>query len=332
VLDYIERMTRDDFLPSASLAMLELRARLLRNLREFFHDRGFLEVETPMLSADVVVDRHLEPMETTLEPAGGGASRRLFLQTSPEFAMKRLLAGGAAAIYQVTHAFRQGEIGRLHNPEFTMVEWYRRDDGFDQGMQLLSDVAEVLLARGPAERISYAAAFRRYAAVDAHRANVAALRDVLHAKNISVPESFDADDRDGLLDLLLVELVEPHLGRGRPTILFDYPPSQAALARVRDEKPAVAERFELYADGMELANGYHELLDPAVLRERNRASNVLREHDGKSRLPEESRLLAAMDHALPPSAGCALGFDRCVMLASGAQTIAEVLPFPIDRA
>src|SRR5262249_32960151 len=143
-------MTDSDFLPSASWAILELRARMLRNLREFFHARAFVEVETPVLSADVVVDRHLEPMETTLEAAGGGPARRLFLQTSPEFAMKRLLAAGATAIYQVTHAFRQGEIGRLHNPEFTMVEWYRRDDGLEQGMQLLSDVAEVLLSRGPA--------------------------------------------------------------------------------------------------------------------------------------------------------------------------------------
>ncbi|HEY5313543.1 MAG TPA: EF-P lysine aminoacylase EpmA [Pirellulales bacterium] len=321
-----------DFGPTASWPMLELRARLLATVREFFASRAFLEVETPLLSADVVVDRHLEPFETRLENHPGSAGRRLFLQTSPEFAMKRLMAAGGQAIYQITRAFRQGESGRLHNPEFTIVEWYRRGDGLAEGMALLSDLCQTLLGRGEAERLTYRAAFQQFAEVDPLADDVATLRGRLQSRGIAVPASLAADDRDGWLDLLLVELVEPHLGRGRPTILNDYPPSQAALAAIRPQDPPVAERFELYVDGIELANGYHELLDPAVLRERNRQNNLLRQQDGRTALPEDSRLLAAMEHGLPPCSGVALGFDRIVMLAAGASSLADVLAFPIDRA
>lgn len=322
----------NDFGPSAAWPMLQLRARLLARVREFFAARGFLEVETPLLSADVVVDRHLEPFETWLQNDAGQQGRRLFLQTSPEFAMKRLLAAGGEAIYQITRAFRQGEIGRLHNPEFTIIEWYRRGDALAEGMALLSEVCEALLERGPAQRLTYRAAFQQFAAVDPLEDDARQLRSRLVERGIAPPGSLEPDDRDGWLDLLLVECVEPNLGRGRPTILHDYPPSQAALARVREEHPPVAERFELYVDGIELANGYHELLDAGVLRARNRRNNVLRQRDGHGSLPEESRLLAAMDHGLPPCAGVALGFDRIVMLAAGASCLAEVLPFPIDRA
>ncbi|HEX4149652.1 MAG TPA: EF-P lysine aminoacylase EpmA [Pirellulales bacterium] len=322
----------DDFGPSAAWPALELRARLLADVRAFFAARRFLEVETPLLSADVVVDRHLEPLETRLQGERGSQGRRLFLQTSPEFAMKRLLAAGGEAIYQITRAFRQGEIGRLHNPEFTIVEWYRRGDGLDAGMALLSELCAALLARGPAERLTYRAAFQRFAGFDPLADDLEQLRRCLHERRIVPPASLEPGDRDGWLDVILVELVEPNLGRGRPTILHDYPPSQAALAQVRAEQPPLAERFELYVDGIELANGYHELLDPQVLRSRNRENNVLRQRDGRERLPEESRLLAAMDHGLPPCAGVALGFDRVVMLAAGAASLAEVLAFPIDRA
>jgi len=295
-------------------------------VREFFHGRGFLEVETPLLSADTVVDRHLDPFPVV---SGG---RTLWLQTSPEFGMKRLLAAGAEAIYQVTRAFRRGEQGRLHNPEFTMVEWYRVGDGLAEGMQLLSDFGETLLARRPAERVSYRQAFQRWAGFDPHTADVQAMRRAVEAAGIAAPESLAPLDRDGWLDLVLVECVQPHLGRDRPTILYDYPAGQAALARVRGEQPPVAERFELYVSGVELANGYHELVDPAVLRARNAANNALRLADGKEPLPEESRLLAAMDAGLPGATGVALGFDRVVMLAAGASRIEEVIAFPFDRA
>lgn len=311
--------------------MLRLWDAMLRRVRAFFHGRDFIEVETPLLSADVVVDLHLEPFAVDV-PQGLSGSRRMWLQTSPEFAMKRLMAAGGEAIFQITRAFRQGEQGRLHNPEFTLVEWYRRGDGLVEGMRFLSELCQALLARGRAETIRYQQAFERYAGIDPHSAPAAAFADVARRRGLSVPDSLTAGDRDGWLDLLLLELVEPHLGRDRPTILYDYPPSQAALARVRPGAPAVAERFELYVDGIELANGYHELLDAKVLAERNRQNNRARQIAGKPALPEESRLLAAMRTGLPDCTGVALGFDRVVMLAGRAATIAEVMAFPFDRA
>ncbi|MGC3971796.1 MAG: EF-P lysine aminoacylase EpmA [Pirellulales bacterium] len=322
------------FLPTADWPTLRLRAELLRRTRAFFDERGFLEVETPILSADTVVDRHLDPLETRLE--GLGPTRTFYLQTSPEFAMKRLMAAGGAAIYQITHAFRQGERGARHNPEFTIVEWYRRDDDYDAGMRLLSDLCETLLGRGTAERTTYRDAFLRHVGIDPLTAADDAVAEAARRRVPEAAAAFDrADspaDRDAWLDLLLTSLVEPYLGAERPTILCDYPPSQAALARVRQETPPVAERFELYVAGLELANGYHELLDADVLRLRNAENNRLRAADGKPKLPEESRLLEAMRHGLPACTGCALGFDRIVMLAAGKQDIAQVIPFSVERA
>ena len=327
-------MTNDstgDFRPAANWDRLRLRARLLRAVREFFEVRGFLEVETPILSADTVVDRHLDPLAVEVGPLAG-VPQRLWMQTSPEFGMKRLLAAGGPSIYQVSRVFRQGELGPLHNPEFTMVEWYQVGAGLDEGIALLGDLCEALLARGPAERIGYADAFRRHVGVDPHAAAADELIAAVRYAGIAAPESLRPDDRDGWLDLLLVELVQPRLGREHPAILCDYPAGQAALARVRPGPPPVAERFELYVDGIELANGYHELLDPGVLRRRNREANALRQSDGKPRLPEESRLLAAMESGLPPSTGVAMGFDRVVMLAAGANRVDDVIAFPMDRA
>jgi lysyl-tRNA synthetase class 2 len=188
------------------------------------------------------------------------------------------------------------------------------------------------LARGAAERLSYTAAFECHIGIHPLAADVAALQKTAQERGVVAPESLGTDDRDAWLDLLLVELVEPHLGMDRPTILCDYPPSQAALAQTRQETHTVAERFELYVRGVELANGYHELLDAAVLRTRNREQNAWRRQDGKSPLPEESRLLTAMEHGLPACTGVALGFDRVVMLAAGVTSLTEVLAFPIDRA
>ncbi len=319
-----------DYLPTASWENLRRRAELLGRVREFFHQRRFLEVETPLLSADTAVDRHLDPFPVSAGACGG--PRQLWLQTSPEFGMKRLLAAGATAIYQVTRAFRQGEQGPLHNPEFTMVEWYRAGDTMAQGMQLLSELGEWLLGRGPAQCLSYGEAFRQHAGLDPHTAATEALFEAASALGVAAPASLAAEDRDGWLDLLLAERVQPHLGSPRPVILYDYPAGQAALARVRPGPPAVAERFELYVSGLELANGYHELVDPAVLRRRIAWNNACREADGKPPLPEESRLLAAMQAGLPSATGVALGFDRVVMLAVGASRLEEVIAFPFDRA
>jgi lysyl-tRNA synthetase class 2 len=345
------------FRPTATWDALRLRADLLKRLRALFEERGFLEVETPLLSADTVVDRYIEPLRVNVD----GCER--FLQTSPEFAMKRLLAAGGTALFQICKAFRGGEQGRLHNREFTMVEWYRVGDGYVEGMQLLSDLAEEMLRLGPAERTSYREAFRTHAGVDPFVTPMEKLIERCRERCVSIPESLSNSDRDGWLNLMLAEFVEPQLGKERPTILYDYPASQAALARVRSadrqegtcrlpggkehataendestqllpgrQELLVAERFELYVRGLELANGFHELLDPEILRERNRENNRLRNLDGKAELPEESRLLAAMESGLPPCTGVALGFDRLVMIAAGASSLAEVMAFTSERA
>ncbi len=300
--------------PSASLEALALRANLLARIRNFFARRGLLEVETPLLSADIVVDRHLDPLTATLydDPRAPERGRTLFLQTSPEFGMKRLLVAGMTAIYQITRAFRAG-------------------DDYAAGRQLLADLFETIFQCGVAVETTYDEAFLRHVGADPHRATVGELRAATLAHNVSAPESL-GEDRDAWLDLLFTELVQPRLGRPQGTILFDFPASQAALAKVRPGSPPVAERFELFFNGIELANGYHELTDPAVLRERNRRQNAARQRDGKRALPEESQLLAAMEVGLPPGCGVALGFDRAVMLAAGAKSIQEVLAFPIDRA
>jgi len=323
------RLPREDFRPTADWTALRERAGLLRRLRLFFDQRGFLEVETPLLSADTVVDRHLDPFSIEVPTPGG--TRTYWLQTSPELAVKRLLAGGAEAIYQVTRAFRQEELGPLHNPEFTLVEWYRAGDDMAAGMAFLDQLCQAMLGRGAAERLSYRGAFERYAGLDPLTAPLEALHSAAR-RTSAPPASFRPDDRDLWLDWILTEQVQPHLGRTRPAILYDYPASQAALARVRDESPPVAERFELFVEGIELANGYHELLDPELLRRRNAANNAARAADGKHPLPADSRLLDAMESGLPQTTGVALGFDRLVMLRTGAERIDQVVAFPFDRA
>lgn len=338
--------------PGATLDRLRLRARLLDAVRGFFSARGVLEVETPLLAAATVTDPHLHSLATTLGESSGAAGRTLYLQTSPEYAMKRLLAAGSGPIYQLARAFRDGEAGRRHNPEFTLLEWYR--PGVDHH-RLMDEVEElvgaVLVAvpggppggppAGPAERLTYREAFRRHAGVDPFADPPERLAEAAReAAEGPVPEL--ADDRDAWLDLLMVSAVEPGLGRTpdspgpRAVFLHDFPASQAALARVRDPGPdggpAVAERFELFVDGIELANGFHELTDAAEQRRRFERDLAVRRERGLPEPPVDERLLAALDAGLPPSAGVALGFDRLVMLAAGAESIAEVLAFPADRA
>jgi lysyl-tRNA synthetase class 2 len=254
-----------------------------------------------------------------------------WLQTSPEFAMKRLLAAGAQAIYQVARAFRGGERGPRHNPEFTLVEWYRVGDGYQEGMRLLDELAVALLERGPSERISYRGAFVRFAGFDPFTLDTRQLRALIRSRSPAVPD-YGEVDRDSWLNYALAEWVEPRLGSGRPAILYDYPASQAALARVREGEPALAERFELYVDGVELANGYHELLDVAAFRERAAVNRRSRREEGKPELPATPRFEAAMERGLPACAGVALGFDRLVMVAVGARDLSAVLAFPDDRA
>lgn len=351
---------RDDDLPTAELAVLQVRARLLASARRYFDECGYWEVETPLVSADTVVDAWLEPFVTDWTPIPQDWRRRAepprYLQTSPEFAMKRLLIAGAEAIYQICKAFRNGERGGRHNPEFTMIEWYRVGDDHRAQMTVVEELVRTvctaaeqeLTARGRAvpERVrrllagpsfarwTYDEAFARTIGTPVLRLSTAELATLAAAQRLTPPPGLAADDRDGWLNFLLAELVEPRLGGDVPVFIEDYPASQAALAvtRTRRDGAEVAERFELYIDGVELCNGYHELADAAVLRSRNAAQADLRARDGFRPLPQESRLLRALERGLPPSAGVALGFDRLVMLAVGARTIDDVIAFPFDRA
>jgi lysyl-tRNA synthetase class 2 len=300
---------------SGAKSALEQRWALLRRLREFFWERHFLEVETPLVSDEVIPELHIEPMRL---------ENGQFLQASPELSMKRLVAMGAKAIFQVTRSFRAGERGALHNPEFTIVEWYRVGDDMHAGIDLLDALTQALLATPPADRTSYAQAFRQHAGLCPHTAAL---------KQLASAAALEHADRDELLNALLAARVEPNLGRDRPEIIFHYPASQASLARtaVDTDGHNVAERFELYYCGVELANGFHELSDAAEQRRRFEAVNAARVADGRPALPLPESLLAALESGLPDCTGCALGFDRLVMLATGAKTIDDVIPFPQSR-
>jgi elongation factor P--(R)-beta-lysine ligase len=311
--------------PSASLAALAKRSDLLRKLREFFYERDFIEVETPLLADEVIPELHIEPFRVE----GGG-----FLQASPELHMKQLLVTGAKAIFQVTRSFRQGESGKLHKPEFTMAEWYRVGDDMTAGMDLLDELTQSLLKTPSAKRTSYAAAFRERIGVCPHTASLDQLAAAANAAGIAVPDGLDRRNRDQWLNLLLALRIEPHLGRDRPEILFHYPASQSALAKTAIDAAGhqVAERFELYHHGIELANGYHELADAAELRGRFEAVNRGRDADGRATLPLPNKWLAAIANGMPACTGVALGFDRLVMLSIAASSIDEVIALPQARA
>ena len=231
--------------------------------------------------------------------------------------MKRLLAAGARAIYQVTRSFRAGERGRLHNPEFTIVEWYRVGDDLQAGMNLLDELVTTLIGTPPAKRSTYAEVFQRIAGICPHTSTNEQLAAAAESAGIAVPAGMNRANRDEWLNLLLATVVEPQLGREQPEIVYHYPASQASLAKVvaTDSGYDVAERFELYYRGIELANGFHELTDAAELRRRFESVNAARLAEQPTSLPIPERLLSALDHGLPDCAGCALGFDRLVMLA-----------------
>ena len=302
------------------MAALEQRSALLRKLRQFFYDRDFIEVETPLLASEIIPELHIEPIRV----AGGR-----FLQASPELHMKRLLAAGAQAIFQVTRSFRDGERGRLHNPEFTLVEWYRAGDDMQAGVDLLDELTQSLLAAPPAVRTSYAAAFERHVGLCPHTAAIDELSAAAANAGVVTPAQRHRADRDEWLNLLLAKRIEPQLGRDRPEIIYHYPATQASLAKVVPTGAGydVAERFELYYRGIELANGFHELADAAELRRRFESVNAARQADGRAALPLPTTLLAAMDHGLPDCTGVALGFDRLAMLAANAPSIDEVRAF-----
>jgi lysyl-tRNA synthetase class 2 len=318
----------DEWRPTASLGALKRRAAMLAGAREFFAKRGVLEVETPILSAAAVSDPQIESLVTQVAGLG-----RFHLGTSPEYAMKRLLAAGSGDIYQVSKVFRDAERGRWHNPEFTLLEWYRL--GFDD-TALMSEVESLignLLAPHrrlePAERLSYSAALERHTGVDAYRADDDDLTDAAIRHGIDCRADLD---RDAKLDLLMGLVVGPRLGSGHPCFICDYPVSQAALARLKPGLPPVAARFELYLDGVELANGFHELANAGEQRARFTQQLNLRGARGQTQPPLDEHLLAALAAGLPDCAGVALGFDRLVAIALGTPRLADAMAFTIDNA
>ncbi len=322
--------------PGVDLATLRLRAELLARIRAFFAARGVLEVETPVLSAAAITEPNLASFGTVYTGPGLRYGQPLYLHTSPEFPMKRLLAAGSGCIYQIARVFRDGEAGRCHNPEFTLLEWYRV--GFDHH-RLMDEVAELVtgllagrLPLAEPERLSYRELFWRHLDLDPHRADVAELGACAERHGVSIPPGMPADDTDSWLDLLLTHCIEPQLGTGWLTFVYDYPASQAALARLRPGEPPVGERFELYLNGVELANGFHELGDAGEQRRRFELENAARRRLGLPVMPVDEHLLAALDAGLPDCAGVALGFDRLVMLAAGKAFIQNVMAFPVNIA
>lgn len=331
--------------PTATIERLRLRAELIRSLREFFWQQGFWEVETPLLSRDTVVDRHLDPPLVSEESLGLGnrVPGDWYLQTSPEFGMKRLLAAGATRIFQLGKAFRAAEAGDLHNPEFTMLEWYDAAAGYEEGIAFLEQLACDFFQVPVCMRLSHAdawsrslesaAGLRRERTLELWNGDLAGLRGLMVEHCGLTAAQAEKLDHDGLLSMIWAELVEPRLGLDAPVVIFDWPAIQSALAKTREQNGIqVAERFELYFRGVELANGYHELVDAEVLRLRTMNNNRARLADGKKQLPENSRLMEAMRSGVRMGAGVAAGVDRWVMLKLGCKSIREVLAFPVDRA
>ena len=313
--------------PTTSLQTLRERGALLAEVREFFRQRQVLEVDTPLLCPTTATDPHLQSME--VPGVFSGTVSRHFLQTSPEFAMKRLLAAGSGSIYQIGKAFRQDERSRRHNPEFTMLEWYRV--GFDD-RALMDEVAELVqqvTGCAAPRRISYREVFRQQLGLDPHTCEDRALRQAATERIAFDPEGFSRDD---LLQLLLAQVIEP--GLVAPCFVYDFPASMAALARVQNDPDGVAvgKRFELFIQGMEIANGYHELTDPAEQRRRFEDDNRQRRSLGRPELPIDENLLAALAHGLPSCAGVALGLDRLLMVRLGLGDIRDVIAFPLERS
>jgi len=322
-----------DWAPVARPEIIRLRAELLGRIRQFFRERGVLEVETPQLSRHATTEPALQSFTLDVLPMGGTEGQPRYLQTSPELAMKRLLAAGIGPIYQVCRAFRGGERGGRHNPEFTLLEWYRPEFTYHRLMDEVAALVRQAWARPGLkdERIAYGDLFQGRLGVDAHRAKPGELQAAAVEQGIPDAEHLELP-RDAWLDLLMSQCIEPDLGRGRMTFIFDYPSTQASLARVRRGPTPVAERFELYLEGMELANGFQELTDPAEQRRRFERDQQQRARSGSPKLSLDERFLGALQAGLPVCSGVALGLDRLLMVMSGASRIDQVLTFPWERA
>ncbi|WP_428772722.1 elongation factor P--(R)-beta-lysine ligase [Vibrio sp.] len=324
-------MSRLSWSPTATIAQLKQRAELIHQIRQFFVDRQVMEVETPAMSHAAVTDIHLDTFMTHFVGPGYASGRPLYFATSPEFHMKRLLAAGSGSIFQIAKAFRNEENGRYHNPEFTLLEWYRVGFDHHQLMDEMDQLLQGILNCLPAERLSYQQAFIRVLGVCPLTASMPTLKNTaatLGLSDIAEPEQ----DRDTLLQLLFSVGVESKIGQQAPAFVYDFPASQAALAKINPDDPRVAERFEVYFKGIELANGFHELDDGDEQLARFEADNAKRRQMGLAEQPIDHHLIAALNAGLPACAGVALGIDRLIMLALGCDHIDQVTAFPFDIA
>ncbi|GAA5215512.1 elongation factor P--(R)-beta-lysine ligase [Corallincola platygyrae] len=317
--------------PTANIQTLKQRAQLISKIRRFFQDRDVLEVDTPLLSQAATTDLHLHSFETRFVGPGAAQGLPLYLMTSPEFHMKRLLSAGSGSIYQICKAFRNEEAGRFHNPEFTILEWYRL--GFDHHdlMGEMDELLQLVLGCQPAERLTYSEAFKSVFGCDPLEATVESLRALAPASLQSVVA--DETDKDTLLQLLFAECVEPVIGQQQaPCFIYHFPASQAALARISTQDPRVSERFEVYFKGIELANGFHELADASEQRRRFESDNQKRVEAGLPQRSIDEHLINALAAGFPDCAGVALGIDRLVMLATESDNIDDVVGFVIRNA
>jgi len=317
--------------------ILELRADMRARLREVFERAGFVEVDTPTLSSEVLPEAHIDPVPVHVDD--GGIPH--YLQASPEALMKRLLAAGSGSIYQFARSFRAGERGKQHDVEFVLLEWYAPGSTLDDAAALLERLCAAALATRGLDRVTCSAAFSAHAGVDPLSASLDDLIRAGRRAGLHVPEShlrIPDDERsraalwDRWFESLLAEVVQPHLGRGRPTMLEAWPASQAAFARLDPRDDRTARRFEVFAEGVELANGWEEETSRAVLARRIDTANEARRADGRAALPVPVRLLDAHDAGMPDGVGAALGFDRLVMLAAGADSIDAIRCFTSQTA
>lgn len=302
--------------------LLRDRAEMLRQSRAFFAERGVLEVDCPALSRAAPLDLHIDVMHVSGKEGVIG-----YLHTSAEYGMKRLLAQGIGDIYQISHVFREGEIGPLHNPEFTMTEWYRCAFSFEHIIAETLNYIRLFLGDLPEAHSSYREALRRYLGVDYAPMTAADCFALAKEKGVGVSEEATTWDKDTWLQLFVTLFVEPHLGQGELTVITHFPATQAALAKtIALEGIAVACRFEIYFNGIELANGYHELCDSAEQQSRFDKTNQERMRAGKASLPIDEKFLSALGQ-LPDCCGVAVGFDRLMLLRHRQPTLQNILPF-----
>ena len=322
-----------DWQPGTTLSTLQARAQLLQRIREFFARHDVLEVETPLLGSCFGTDPTIEPFECRYPHIPYQPIRTLYLQSSPEFYMKRLLADGSGPIFQVSKAFRNGEAGQRHNPEFSLLEWYRPGFSAQQLMEEVVDLMCYLLdkAQPVVEYHAYADLFAEQCQLDIFTVDVAALQ--AYAVEQQIPDADRLEwDKDAWLQLLMTECIEPRFRPNHLTFVTDYPASQAALAELNPQDPSTAARFELYYQGLELANGFQELTDAGQQAARCTADNAVREQQGQQTLPIDTAFLTALQAGIPTCAGVAIGLDRVLMSALGLKDIDQVQTFTLRRA